>query len=546
MSPRGPLGPDGGRPPRHARTAAALVAGSMLALPVGHLAAQAAPESPPAEAGAAAAAVSLGERLPVREITLDNGMRILVLRREGAPTVSFVMRFAVGGVHEHLGTTGVAHLLEHLLFKGTESIGTTNVEAERRLFARADSVHERLLALRAREAIRPAVVSADSSGRPAQDAERLALEAQLEAIEDSARVYVESNAFDRILSRAGARGLNATTTSEATSYFVELPANRAELFFALEADRMANPVFREFYTERDVVMEERRMRVETSPGGALYEAHLDAAYSVHPYGQPVVGYQSDLETLRRSDVAAYYRDYYGPDNAVLAVVGHVEPDVVEGWARKYFSAIPPGREPPAVFAREPRQRGERRVTIEWDAEPALRIGWHVPATSHPDAAPLAVMSALLTGGRTSRLHRRLVTDERLASAVFSSMGPGDLYPRLFQLDATPLHPTSTVELEDVIYEEIERMAAEGPTADEVERVRNQIAAAAVRRLQSNFGLALQLADSESLYGDWRATFRSTERLRDVTPADVRRVAEQYFDETNRTVATLVTTREGGS
>lgn len=532
--------------PRMTRGGHVVFAGVALLLSAPPLAGQSPGEAAAALSRAPGDSVSLGEGLPVREITLDNGMRVLLLRREGAPTVSFVMRFGVGGVHEHLGTTGVAHLLEHMLFKGTESIGTTDVEAERRLFARADSVHERLLALRAREALRAGGIRSDPAEQAAMEAERLALESELDAIEDSARVHVESNAFDRILSRAGARGLNATTTNEATSYFVELPANRAELFFALEADRMANPVFREFYTERDVVMEERRMRVETNPGGALYEAHLDAAYSVHPYGQPVVGYRSDLETLRRSDVATYYRNYYGPNNAVLAVVGHIDVDEVEGWVREYLGPIPAGREPPAVFAEEPPQRGERRVEIEWDAEPALRIGWHVPAVSHPDAAALAVFSAVLTGGRTARLHRRLVTEERTASAVFSSMGPGDLHPRLFQIDATPVHPASTLDLEAAVYEEIERLAVEGPAPKEVERVRNQISAAAIRRLQSNFGLALQLADSESLFGDWRATFRSTERLRSVTPDDVQRVAGEYFDKRNRTVATLVTTRRQGS
>lgn len=551
-----------------AATASALLGGAGCAvLAVAVLAPVAHAQDVPTGAAPAArpdTATTLGERLPVREITLDNGMRALLLRREGAPTVSFVMRFGVGGVHEHLGTTGVAHLLEHMLFKGTATIGTTDVEAERRLFAKADSIHERILALRARlttsvptdvaESLDPSripegadtVTSEARFDREAAElqARRLSLQRELDAIEDSARAYVDSNAFDRILTRAGARGLNATTTNEATSYFVDLPANRAELFFALEADRMANPVFREFYTERDVVMEERRMRVETNPAGALYEAHLDAAYSVHPYGVPVVGYRSDLETMSRDDVSRYYDDFYGPDNAVLAVVGDIDLDRVEGWVHEYLGPIPAGREPPAVFAEEPGQRGERRVEVEWDAEPALRIGWHVPATLHADAPALAVLSSILTGGRTSRLHRRLVTEARMASSVSSSMGPGDLYPRLFQVDVTPVHPTRTVDLEEVVYDEIERLAVEGPTDEEVERVRNQIAAASVRRLQSNFGLALQLADSESLFGDWRATFRSTERLRDVTPQDVRRVAARYFRASNRTVATLVSTREG--
>jgi predicted Zn-dependent peptidase len=208
---------------------------------------------------------TLGERLPVRRVTLDNGLRLLILPREGAPTVSFVMQFGVGGVNEHLGTTGIAHLLEHMLFKGTETVGTRDLAAERRLFAQMDAAHDSLLSARAAR----------------DDARVTELDARIGSLEDEARAHVESNEFDRILTRAGAQGLNATTTSESTIYFVELPANRAELFFALEADRMSHPVFREFYSERDVVMEERRLRVETSPGGLLYEAAMAAANGTH-------------------------------------------------------------------------------------------------------------------------------------------------------------------------------------------------------------------------------------------------------------------------
>ena len=481
-------------------------------------------ERPPADV---AERVALGTELPVREVTLDNGMRILLLPRPGAPTISFVMQLGVGGVNEHLGITGVAHLLEHMLFKGTESIGTSDVAAERALFARADSVHDLMLAARAR----------------GHDAELRRLADELAALEDEARAYVVPNELDRIFTRAGAQGLNATTTSESTSYFVELPANRAELFFALEADRMANPVFREFYAERSVVTEERRMRVDASPGGALYEKHLAAAFDVHPYGVPVVGWMSDLETLRREDVADYYRRFYGPNNAVLAVVGSFDPDEIEALARRWLGRLPRGEEVPPVLAVEPPQRGERRVELLWDAEPQLRIGWHVPAATHADAPALAVLSSILTGGRASRLHRRLVAEDRTAASVFTSIGPGSLHPRLFQIDATPIHPTTPSVLEDAIYEEIARLAADGPSAEEVQRVRNQIAAGAVRRLQSNLGLAFQLADSESLFGDWRETFRSTELLREVTPEDVRRVAAEYLAEERRTVATL--TRPGG-
>jgi predicted Zn-dependent peptidase len=463
-----------------------------------------------------------GERLPVREVTLDNGMRFLILPRPGAPTVSFVVEFAVGGVHERLGTTGIAHLLEHLLFKGTTSIGTRDAALERPLFERMDAAHDTLLRARAAGVVERV----------------LELEARIDALEDSARALVIPNELDRIFTEAGARGLNATTSSEATTYFVELPANRAELWFLLESDRMRDPVFREFYSERRVVTEERRMRIETNPAGLLQEAHLRAAFTLHPYGVPVVGYMSDLETLSRQDVTDYYRRFYGPGNAVVAIVGRVDPDRIEAWARRYFGPLPRGERPPPVLVVEPEQLGERRVEIQWDAEPRLRIGWHVPAALHEDAPAVAILAALLTGGRTSRLHRRLVTEDRIATGVYASTGPGDRFPQLFQIEAIPLSPATTGQLEAAIYEEIARLARDGPTEAELERVRNQIAAGSVRRIGSNLGLAFQLARSESMEGDWRATFRASARLGEVGGDDVRRVAAEYLTRRNRTVAVL--------
>lgn len=498
------------RPPWALVLAASIVAQGVSA---GHAAAQGEP--------------SPGDLPLVREIVLDNGLTVLLLPRDGAPTVSFVMQYGIGGVHERPGETGVAHLLEHMLFKGSETIGTTDVSAERELFQRMDALHERAVAAAAR----------------GDQAESARLRGEIDRLEDEARAYVVSNEFDRILSRAGAQGLNAMTTAESTTYFVELPANRAELFFALEADRLANPVFREFYSERDVVMEERRMRVDASPGGTLYERHLATAFTAHPYGQPVVGFMTDLERLARADVARYYRDYYGPNNAVLAVVGRIDPAAVEGWARSYLGPIPRGLDPPPIRTAEPRQTEERRTVVEWDAEPALRIGWHVPAATHDDAAAVAMLSAILTGGRTSRLYRRLVTEERIAASVFSSTGPGSRFPHLFQMDVTPVGASSTDEVERVVYEEIRRLQRDGPDFAEVERVRNQIEAGRVRRLQSSLGLAFQIADARSLFGDWRATFVAADRLRDVTVDDVQRVAHLYLSPYNRTVAVL---RRGAS
>lgn len=468
-----------------------------------------------------------GLELPVSEVVLDNGMRFLLLPRPGAPTVAFVVEYAVGGVNEVPGTTGIAHLLEHLLFKGSTTLGTTDVEAERRWFARIDAVHDSLR-------------NEAASRRP--DAVRLfGFTERIAALEDSARAFVVPNEFDRILSRNGARGLNATTASEATTYFVELPANRTELWFALESDRMRSPVFREFYSERDVVMEERRMRVDTHPGGLLYEAHLAAAFTIHPYGQPVVGTMADLDAASRETVASYYRRFYGPRNATVAIVGDVDPNTLAEWAHRYFDDIAPGELPPAVTTREPEQRGRREVEVEFDASPAVRYGWRVPSILHEDAPALAVLSSLLTGGRASRLYRRLVDGDRVATGVAASMGPGELYPRLFTIEATPRAPHTPAEIEAAVVEEIQALADTPPTEDEVARVRVQIEAGRVRRLRSNLGLAFQLASSAAALGDWRATFELAERMTEVSPADVQRVAQRYFHNRGLTVATLVPT-----
>ncbi len=467
--------------------------------------------------------VLTGEQLPVVEHELANGMRWLVLPRAGAPTVSFIVQFRVGGVNEARGHTGIAHLLEHLLFKGTETLGTRDAAAERALFVRMDALQDSILALERR---------GDTTAVPL-------IRERIDSLETQARAHVLPNEFERVLSTNGARGLNATTDYESTTYFVELPANRAELWFLLESDRMANPVFREFYAERDIVAEERRLRVETNPGGLLFEAHMAAAFTTHPYGQPVVGYMSDIQRLRRPDVAEYFRRYYGPSNAVVSVVGDIDSDQILAWAEEYFGGLPPSETPAPVLSREPVQNGERRVEVAFDAEPRVRIGWPIVETTHPDAPALSVLSWLLTGGRTSRLHRRLVLQDRVATAINSSIGPGVRFPGILTIDAAPRFPRTTEDVEAAIYAELDSLQQTLPSEREIQRIRNQLEASEVRRLTSNLGLALQLAGSTSAFGDWRTTFGFTDRLAAVEPEDVRRVARQFLTREHRTVATVV-------
>lgn len=469
-----------------------------------------------------------GTQLPVVTHTLDNGMTFLILERRQSPTVSLVVHYPVGSVNEHLGNTGIAHVVEHLLFKGSEQIGTASRALEAPLLDAIDAVRDSMVAEMGRP--RPDTAAVRRFG------ERVA------SLEDSARAYVMSNEFDHILSSEGAQGLNATTSHEATRYFVELPANRIELWFALESDRMANPVFREFFTELDVVREERRTRLETSPGGILQTAFLATAFQVHPYGVPVIGHAADLDVLTRPQAAEYFRDYYGAGNAVAAIVGDVDADQVIRLAEEYFARVPAGRTPAPVLAREPVQRGERRITVEFDAEPRLLMGWRAVPVLHEDAPALSMLASLLTAGRTTRLYRRLIADDRSAIQVSAYLGPGTLYPGLFTISAVPRAPHTTEEIERAILEEIEAIRSASPEPRALTRIQNQYRAGEYRRLSSNLQLALQIAESEASFGDWRETFRLSRRIADVTPEDVQRVAREYLIPGTRTVAVMV--REG--
>lgn len=479
-----------------------------------------------AAAPGAAQDSSPGERLPVIKHVLPNGMTFLLLRRPAAPTTSFVTHFRAGGVDEWTGISGTAHLFEHMLFKGSRSIGTQDLAGELALFPAIDAVADSFTA-------------EFRKGAMADSARLQRFRDRLKQLEDSARSFVVSNELDRILTENGAVGLNASTSSDVTNYYFSLPANRAQLWFVLESDRLKNPILREFYSERDVVMEERRLRTETQPFGMLLEEYLMAAFRAHPYGRPVVGHASEIQAVSRNSALEYFRRYYGPNNAVVAIVGDINVDSMKTWATRYFGDIPAGDPHRPVVTQEPPQRGERRISVEFDANAQVLIGYHVPNLRHADAPALQVLSQILTAGRTSRLFQRLVIRERKATTITSFQFPGSLYPRLFTFQGVPIAPNTTESIEQAIYAELERIQRDPPTAEELQRVRNQSDAGSIQRLQSNFGLAFQLSSSEALWYDWRQTFRDQSALARVTAADVQRVAKTYFTPTNRTVATLV-------
>jgi predicted Zn-dependent peptidase len=337
-------------------------------------------------------------------------------------------------------------------------------------------------------------------------------------------------------------GFNAGTSWDFTQYIVSLPSNKAELWMLMESDRFCNPVIREFYKERDVVMEERRLGIESQPQGRLIEEFLAVAYKAHPYGRHVIGHMSDLQTMTRSEAEDFFRKYYGPNNLTIAIVGDVNPRHIKSLARKYFARIPAGPKPDPVETVEPPQIGERRVTVEDPAQPFVVIGYHKPGIIHPDNAVFDAITDIIGMGRTSRLHKSLVKEKKIAVAASAFQGlPGNKYPGLFLFYAVPAKGHTHQECEEAIYEEVEKLKAELVTSEELAKAKTRARAGLIRQLDSNSGLAGQLTFYEVVTGDWRNLFNQLDQIDKVTAEDIQRVAKEYFTKKNRTVGVIETT-----
>ena len=481
-------------------------------------------------------AESLGLVDRVVEQKLANGMIILMVERHQTPVVSLNMTFGVGGVNEQVGQTGLAHLYEHMAFKGTRTVGTKNYEKEQPVLEEWYRVgteleqRQRDLARRGQEKL----------GSPEDRAVIERLQKRFTELQEQAGQFVAGNEMALLYQRQGGVGLNAATGKDLTRYMINLPANRLPLWAALEADRMAHPVLREFYKERGVVMEERRLRNDDSPSGLLYETFTSAAFRAHPYGIPTIGWESDILSLTPADTEAFFKAHYGPGNATIAIVGDIHPPDVMVLIEQTFGKIPSAPPQPPIVTVEPPQRGERRVEVEFDAEPSVVIGFHKPALGHPDDYVFDVIDAVLGDGLTSRLYTNLVREKRIAASVNSDSNyPGVRSPNLFVLSATPLAPHTTADIEAAIYAELERLKTELVSAKELEKVLNNLDADLVRALRSNGGLASQLALYQTVAGDWRYVVKARDKIATVRPADIQRVAAEYFTKSNRTVATLV-------
>ena len=455
---------------------------------------------------------------------------MLVIERHEAPVVSFHTYVNVGSVDDPSGRTGLAHMFEHMAFKGTESIGTKNWPEEKKALDSVEQVYDRL-----EEEL--------NKGFRSDPKKIEALRADLAGAIDKANSFVEPNEFDRIVESNGGVGMNASTAEDQTQFFYSFPSNRIELWFLLESSRFLHPVLREFYKERDVVTEERRMRTESSPVGRLVEQFLETAFVASSYRQPTVGWPSDLKTFSATDAAAFFKKYYIPSNIVIAVVGDVKASETMPVLEKYFGRLPKSPLPEPNRTIEPQQIAERRVVVRDQAQPFFLEGYHRPAVTDKDNAVYDVMSILLSEGRTSRLYRSLVRDKKIAVAAQGFNGfPGDKYPNLFAFFAVPAAGHTALDLLDPIHAETDRLKNEDVSAEELQSVKTRAKAQLIHELDSNSGMALQLAEKQTLFGDWRQLFRDVDEIDRVTASDIRRVANQVFRPENRTIAYIESNR----
>ncbi|MFY9820844.1 MAG: pitrilysin family protein [Thermoanaerobaculia bacterium] len=461
---------------------------------------------------------------------LPNGWTFIIVERPAAPVFSFATVADVGSAQEVPGITGLAHMFEHMAFKGTPNLGTSNYEGERKALDALEAAYQ------AYQGARLAPHPVDS--QMAQKVQSLL--ADFKAKQQAAASFVLKGAFDDVLSREGGVGTNASTSADETRYFYSLPANKIELFAYLESERFFHPVFREFYEERDVVMEERRMSTESQPIGRLVEQFTLAAFAAHPYHQPTIGYASDLESITMTDAERFFNTWYVPSALTTAIVGDVHAETLIPLLDKYFGRIPARPAPPPLRTVEPQQVAEKTVVLDDPSQPMYLEAYHRPASTHPDQAIYDAIDDILSTGRTSRLYRALVRDKKLAVEVESFSGyPGEKYPNLWAILAVPAFGVTNQQVQAALREELEKLKTQDPTDEEMARFKTRSKANLIRSLANNQGLANQLAEYQRLFGDWRELFHAIDKLDKVTKADIRRVASETFRGENRTVAMLV-------
>jgi predicted Zn-dependent peptidase len=458
---------------------------------------------------------------------LPNGLTLIVCERPEAPVFSYYTLVDAGSADDPQGASGLAHMFEHMAFKGTDQIGTTNYPAEKVALAKVEIAY--------------AAYDAEYRKRVGQDPAKLAqLKKVFEDAQAAAEKYVVPNQFAELAEQNGAIDLNASTEEDSTQFFWSMPSNRLELWAYMESARIGHPVEREFYKERDVVQEERRMRIDSNPVGAMVEQFLAAAYSAHPYRVPTVGWESEISQVSATEADTFHKKYYVPANIVIAVVGDLKASEAMPVLTKYFGAIPnSGPKPEPMTTVEPPQFAEKSVVIREATQPFYLEGYHRPDYRDPDDSVYDAITDILSNGRTARLYKSLVRDQHIAADAEGFSGfPGQKYPGLFAFYAVPVPGETPEAMRTAIHKEIDKLKTSDVSDEELQMFKTRARAGLLRGLADNQGLAHQMAEYQTRYGDWRELFRELDRIDKVSKSDVRRVANKVFVDSNRTSARI--------
>ncbi|MFQ5766401.1 MAG: M16 family metallopeptidase [Acidobacteriota bacterium] len=482
----------------------------------------------------AAMAASTGPQVAVDTFKLENGMTFLLVRKPEMSTVSAAWVAHVGSSNERPGITGISHLFEHMMFKGTRTVGTTDIDRDLQIIQEQETLQDQIRRILVTQRRRARLGEIDDPFDPdVRPDDLIDLEHRFEKLVEEQRSIMKKDEFDKIYTEAGGSGMNAFTTQDMTGYFITVPANKTELWFWMESDRLLHPVFREFYSERDVVYEERRLRTESSPTGEFDELFEAMFWESHPYSWPVVGWPSDLEVITKRQADDYFRLYYSPGNITAILVGNLDPQEVRTLARRYFGRGEASERPiPDVVTLEMPQRAEKRMNAQCDCQDQIRIAYHTVAFRHRDSYALDVLAGLLNG-RTGRLYKSMVLGDQIASSASASQDSRK-WGGMFEFQAEAKGQSTPDQLEKAWFAQLKKIVDEPIPAKEMEKVKNGISADAYRRLQNPFFLMLQLMFYDG-NGDWRYINYNSQRTLSVTADDVKRVARTYLTRERRAV-----------
>ncbi|MEM7164154.1 MAG: pitrilysin family protein [Planctomycetota bacterium] len=484
------------------------------------------------------------QKVQPESFMLDNGMEFLLLPRKEEPNIVFGAWLAkVGSVNERPGITGLSHFFEHMMFKGTSTIGTSDAKMDADLAARQHEVRAKLRNLHLHtQYSRWKKGEIDDPWDPKYDTDEMAkLRKELQELIAAHAEVIVDNEFDEIYKKAGGTGMNAFTSHDLTFYFIGMPTNKLELWAWMESDRLHDSVFREFYAEREVVHEERRMRIDSTPTG-FFDEQFDALFwQSSPYSWPVVGWPTDISNYTIDQARDYYAKYYGPNNLVGIIVGDFDPATVKPMVTKYFGRLKKGPGAPVPATLEMKQMAEKRMYAEGDCQPQVEVRYHGVPFGHPDEHALE-MAAEILNGRTGRLYKSLVEDQKIASGAGVRVDTRK-YAGAFSFGAECKGSATPAEVEEAWYAELQKLQTEPVSERELQKVKNRVLADSFRRLQSNQFLAIQLAFYESM-GGWEYINNAPDRMAAVTGEDIMEVMNKYFDESNRSVA--IYTRKAGT